>query len=98
MKHLLRKREKAQDFISQNIQKCFQLVSKNFVEMFNLSYLLHSSAVNVMHNQQIILVFELNVLYIKGQTHSTGLNSTEDGARVKAIPIAFRLMQMILEA
>lgn len=66
--------------------------------MMNLFYLLHSSPVNVMHNQQTMLVFELNLLYIKGQTHSAGLNSTEDGARVKAIPIALRLMQMISEA
>lgn len=66
--------------------------------MLNLFYLLHSFPLNGVHNQQTILVFELNLLYLKGQTHSAGLNSTEDGARVKAIPIALRLMQMILEA
>lgn len=48
-----------------------------------------------MHNQQTILVFEINLLYVKGQTYPDDLNSTEDGARVKAIPIALRLMQMI---
>lgn len=98
MKRLLRKREEAEDFIFENLWKTPQLVSKYFFEMLNLFYLVHSSPVKVMNNQQAILVCGLNLLYIKGQTHSAGLNSTEDGARAKAIPIALHLMQMISQA